>query len=260
LRVGKKSRILIFGMNFFKNILGILRSKEDRVFLNKIRKITEFKPKNLEIYRKAFTHSSVKKTDQNGNIINYERLEFLGDSIIGSIIATYLYRKVPEQNEGYLTKMKSKIVNRKNLNKLAKKLNLIELIIIRRNSQKKIGEKIYGDIFEAFVGAIYLDKGYLACEKFIHKKLIEPYVDISKLEREILSYKGLLIEWCQKYKKNYVIETEETTKNNSIKRFFLAKLYIDENQISESTATSKKQAEEIASKRAYYTLKMKVKN
>jgi len=246
-------------MNFFKKILGTSRTKEENIFFNKIKKIIEFKPKNLEIYQRAFTHSSASKIDKNGTIISYERLEFLGDSIIGSIISTYLFQRVPNQNEGYLTKMKSKIVSRKNLNKVGKNLKFTD-IIIKRNTQKKFGERIYGDTLEALVGAIYLDKGYIACEKFVHKKLLKPYADIQKLEKEILSYKGLLIEWCQKHKKNYVIKTEETEKSTKKKKFFLAKLYIDEKQISESIATSKKQAEEVASKRAYSILKVKSKN
>jgi len=246
-------------MNFFKKIIGIYRTKEENVFLKKIRKVIGFRPKNIKIYKEAFTHRSTNITDKNGNPISYERLEFLGDSIIGSIISTYLYQKVPNQNEGYLTKMKSKIVNRKNLNKIGKNFKFSEFII-KKNKQKRFNEKIYGDTLEALIGAIYLDKGYVGCEKFIHKKLIEPYVDISKLEKEIISYKGLLIEWCQKHKKNYVIKTEETRRENSPKRFFLVKLYIDEKQISESIGTTKKQAEEIASKRAYFALKIKVKS
>jgi len=243
-------------MNFLRKILGIPYAEEDEIFLKKIHQITEFKPKNLDLYKEAFTHRSASKIDKNGKWISYERLEFLGDSIIGSIISNYLYQKVPSENEGYLTKMKSKIVNRKNLNRIGKNLKFRELIV-RKNTQKRFGERIYGDTLEALIGAIYLDKGYQKCENFIYKKLLEPYVDIQKLEKEIISYKGLMIEWCQKHKKNYIIKTEESEKSTSRKKIFLSKLYIDEKQISESTATSKKQAEEIASKRAYSILKMK---
>jgi len=235
-------------MNFFKKIIGIYRTKEENIFLKKISKIIGFRPKNIKIYKEAFTHRSTNITDKNGNPISYERLEFLGDSIIGSIIASYLFQKIPNQNEGYLTKMKSKIVNRKNLNRIGKNFKF-SAFIIKKNKQRRFNERIYGDTLEALIGAIYLDKGYVGCEKFIHKKLIEPYVDISKLEKEIISYKSFLIEWCQKYKKNYVAK-----KNTQKKKFYLAKLYIDEKEISKAQATTKKQAEEIASKRACSTL------
>jgi len=255
---GEKSGVVIFGMNFFKNIIvGISRSKEDKIFLKKLRKIIEFKPKNLEFYKEAFTHRGTNKTDKNGNPTSYERLEFLGDSIIGSIIASYLFQKIPNQNEGYLTKMKSKIVSRENLNSIGKKLNLVDLIV-KHSKQRRVSTSIYGDIFEALVGAIYMDKGYAVCVKFIHKKLIEPF-DIQRLEKKIISHKGLLIEWCQKYKKNYTIKVEEI-RRSSERNFFLISLYIDEKEVAKAQATSKKKAEEIASKRAYFSLKMKVKS
>jgi len=244
-------------MNFLKNILGISIPKEDQIFLKKIKQIIGFKPKNLELYKEAFTHRSARKTSKNGNPINYEKLEFLGDSIIGSIITAYLFQKIPDQNEGYLTKMRSKIVSRENLNSIGKKLNFIDLII-KQTTQKKIGESVYGDVFESLVGAIYMDKGYVVCGKFIQKKIIEPYIDIQKLEKKIISYKGLIIEWCQKNRKNHVVKVEEILRSLG-RNFFLVSLYIDEKEISKAQATSKKKAEEIASRRAYYVLKMKKK-
>jgi len=252
--LGEKSGFVIFGMNFFKNILGISHSKEDEIFLKKIREIIGFKPNNLEFYKEAFTHRATNKTDKNGNPISYERLEFLGDSIIGSIIASYLFQKIPNQNEGYLTKMKSKIVSRKNLNGVGKKLHLIDLLI-KQPTQIRVATSIYGDIFEALVGAIYMDKGYAVCVKFIHKKLIESF-DIQRLEKEIISYKGLLIEWCQKHKKNYTISVKEIKRALERKKFLIS-IYMDEKEIAKAQATSKKKAEEIAAKRAYFTLRKK---
>ncbi|MGE4347099.1 MAG: ribonuclease III [Flavobacteriaceae bacterium] len=243
-------------MNILQKILKNSRAEKGGSFFKKIYQITGFKPKNIEIYQRAFTHSSVNKTDENGQIINYERLEFLGDAMLGSVIAAYLFREVPNQNEGYLTKMRAKIVSRENLNNLGKQLGLIELIT-SKVSQKHFGENIYGNLFEALVGAIYLDRGYLTCEKFINKKLITPYVNIERLEGKIISYKSLLIEWCQKHKKHFAIRVEEE-KSAEVQKHFSAQLFIDDKVVSKARATSKKKAEETASKRAYFAFQKEI--
>jgi len=194
--------------------------------------------------------------DRKGNPINYERLEFLGDSILGSVIAAYLYKKVPEGSEGYLTQMRSKIVSREHLNELGKDLNLIRFV--KSNiDQTNVGDNIHGNIFEALIGAIYLDKGYNFCQKFIYKNVILPYVDIEKLEGKITSYKGLIIEWCQKQKKNYNFDTYEDTGNEPVKHFSV-KVSIDGEQIAKGRATSKKKAEEQASKRVYFAFQNQI--
>ena len=146
--------------------------------------------------------------------------------------------------------MRSKVVSREHLNELGKELKLID-IVTSRIPTENFGNNIHGNLFEALVGAIYLDKGYKACEKFIHKNVILPHVDISKLEGKVISYKSLLIEWCQKEKKTFNYEVYEDTGNDSLKHFSV-KLSIDEKVISKGRATSKKKAEEKASKRAFF--------
>jgi len=188
--------------------------------------------------------------DKKGNPINYERLEFVGDAMLGSVIASYLYGEVPHGDEGYLTKMRSKVVSREHLNELGKELKLIDLVT-SRIPKENFGNNIHGNLFESLVGAIYLDKGYKACEKFIYKNVILPHVDISKLEGKVISYKSLLIEWCQKEKKTFNYEVYEDTGNDSLKHFSV-KLSIDEKVVSKGRATSKKKAEEKASKRAFF--------
>ncbi len=238
-------------MNLIQKILKNSRIEKGGVFFEKIHQVTGLKPKDISIYQRAFTHSSVNKIDQKGNVVSYERLEFLGDAMLGSVIAAYLFNQVPDQNEGYLTKMRAKIVSRDNLNQLGKELGLLELVR-SKVSQNHFGENIYGNLFEALVGAIYLDRGYLACEKFIGKKLITPYVNIQRLEGKVISYKSLLIEWSQKHKKRFELKVEEEQDNTAIQKYFSARLYIDDKQIAKARATSKKKAEEIASKRAYF--------
>ncbi|MDG1743948.1 MAG: ribonuclease III [Polaribacter sp.] len=231
-------------------------SEEDAQFHYELKKLLNFSPRKINKYKKAFTHRSIQITDKKGIPINYERLEFLGDSILGSVIAAYLYKKVPEGSEGYLTKMRSKIVSRKHLNELGKDLNLIRFV--KSNiDQSKAGDNIHGNIFEALIGAIYLDKGYKACQNFIKKNVIIPYVDIEKLEGKITSYKGLIIEWCQKKKKKYSFNTYEDSGNETVKHFSV-KICIDGEQIAKGRATSKKKAEEQASKRVYFAFQKQI--
>lgn len=242
-------------MNFIRKIVHSY-SDEDQQLYYELKKLLNFSPKNLSKYQKAFTHRSIQLLDLKGNPLNYERLEFLGDSILGSVIAAYLYKKVPTASEGYLTQMRSKIVSREHLNELGKDLNLIRFV--KSNiDQSNVGDNIHGNIFEALVGAIYLDKGYNFCEKFIYRNVIAPYVDIEKLEGKITSYKGVIIEWCQKQKKKYKFETYEDTGNEPIKHFSV-KVSIDGVQVAKGRATSKKKAEELASKRVYFALQKQI--
>ncbi|MBT2160196.1 ribonuclease III [Zobellia barbeyronii] len=242
-------------MGFPSNIFNS-HPKEDGDFFGGISSILGFKPKNLDIYKKAFVHRSANEKDKEGNPLNYERLEFLGDSMLGTIISKHLYDEVPEGDEGYLTKMRSKIVSRKHLNELGKDLGLIDHVK-SRIPKSHFGENIHGNVFEALVGAIYLDRGYKYCEKFISQKVIEPYVDIEQLEGKVISYKSLVIEWCQKQKKTFDYDVYDDTGNDSLKHFAV-KLSIADTVVAKARATSKKKAEERASKRAYYALQDKM--
>jgi ribonuclease-3 len=242
-------------MNFPSNIFNS-HSKEDGDFFLGISNILGFKPKKLNVYKKAFLHRSVNKKDKNGLPLNYERLEFLGDSMLGTIISRYLYNEVPNGDEGYLTKMRSKIVSRKHLNELGKDLNLISYVE-SRIPKSHFGDNIHGNVFEALIGAIYLDRGYKYCEKFINDRVIEPYVDIEQLEGKVISYKSLVIEWCQKQKKEFKYKVYEDTGKDPLKHFAV-KLSIDERVMAKARATSKKKAEEKASKRAFFALQDKM--
>lgn len=190
--------------------------------------------------------------------MNYERLEFLGDAMLGTIISKHLYSEVPEGDEGYLTKMRSKIVSRKHLNELGKDLELLRFVE-SRIPKTHFGENIHGNVFEALVGAIYLDRGYPYCEKFINDRVITPYVDIEQLEGKVISYKSLVIEWCQKQKKTFHYDVYEDTGNDELKHFAV-KLTISDRILAKARATSKKKAEEKASRRAYFALQSRIEN
>ena len=242
-------------MKYIRNIFNS-RSKVDGNFFMSISKILSFKPKKIKFYQTAFTHRSMNIKNSKGHAINYERLEFLGDAMLSAVIAHHLYIEVPSGDEGYLTKMRSKIVSREHLNELGRELKLIKLVE-SKIPKGQFGDNIHGNLFEALVGAIFLDRGYKYCEKFIYKRVITPHVDIETLEGKVISYKSLLIEWCQKEKKNFNYDVYEDTGNDDI-RHFSVKLSIDKKVISKARATSKKKAEEKASKRAFFALQKQI--
>jgi len=242
-------------MNLIRKITNS-HSGKDEEFIMAMKQILGYRPKKIDFYREAFTHSSLKKLTNKGVPKNYERLEFLGDAILGAVIANYLFKKIPTGDEGYLTQMRSKIVSREHLNELGKDLDLIHFVE-SSVPNTNFGDNIHGNLFEALIGAIHSDKGYAFTEKFIYRFVIEPYVDIERLEGKITSYKSVLIEWSQKNKKRIKYNVYEDTGNDTLKHFSV-KLLVDQDLVSKGRATSKKKAEEIASKRAYYKLKAQI--
>lgn len=242
-------------MNLIRKITNSHSPKDEEFFIA-MKNILGYRPKKIHFYKEAFTHSSLKKQNEEGRPLNYERLEFLGDAILGAVIANYLFKKIPNGDEGYLTQMRSKIVSREHLNELGKDLDLkrfVESTIPDNN----FGDNIHGNLFEALIGAIHSDQGYRFTEKFIFRFVIEPYVDIERLEGKITSYKSVLIEWSQKNRRKIKYHVYEDTGNDTL-RHFSVKLSVDQDVVSKGRATSKKKAEEIASKRAYYKLKKEI--
>ncbi len=242
-------------MASLKNIFNS-RTEKDGDFFLELKRILGFKPKDISFYEVAFTHRSTNEKNSEGEPQNYERMEFLGDAMLSSVIAAHLFKKVPGGNEGYLTKMRSKVVSREHLNELGRDLELIKYVKTTIPIEQ-FGGNIHGNVFEALVGAIYLDRGYGYCEKFINKRVIKPYVDIEKLEGKVISYKSLFIEWCQKHKKNFKFAVYEDTGNDTLKHFAV-KLILEEETVGKARATSKKKAEESAAKRAYYKLQVRI--
>jgi ribonuclease-3 len=156
-------------------------------------------PNDLSIYQQAFLHrSSSIKTDK-GKWINNERLEFLGDAVLDAVVADVVFHKFDTKKEGFLTNTRSKIVQRETLNKLALQLGLDKLV---KSATRTVSHNnyMYGNAFEAFIGAIYVDQGYDACKKFIEERVIAPYIDLVKLSRKEVNFKSKLIEWSQKNK------------------------------------------------------------
>ena len=167
-------------------------------FVYNLKRLLGFKIKNILLFKKVFTHSSKNLKDKDGLAFNYERLEFLGDSILGTIISNYLYSNYLKYSEGDLTKLRSKIISRDNLNKIGFSLKLNELVIASFKVDKS-SDDINGNLLEALIGAIYIEKGFKFCENFVLNRIITS-LNVINLNKSIISYKANLIEWCQKKK------------------------------------------------------------
>lgn len=217
-----------------------------------IKDIVGFYPSNVFLFEKSLVHKSAVNDQKTPYTESNERLEFLGDAILGAVVAEYLFHLYPEKDEGHLTKMRSKIVSRTSLNKLAKQIGLDRLVIAHLDKKSKT-DSIFGNAFEAFIGAIYLDKGLEASETFILKKVLEPHVSLEKLEKEETNFKSRAIEWGQKEKRqiDFKILAELGEGRGKV---FHACVLLDGKVISEGMEKSKKKAEQLAAEDFCYKL------
>ena len=208
-----------------------------------IRQSFGFKPKNIELYAQAFSHKSVAKKNAAGLKLSNERLEFLGDSVISTIVSEYLFEKFPNEDEGYLTQMRSRIVSRKSLNSLGAQIGLEPFVnYLKGNFPYK---SLLGNVFEALFGAIYLDKGYKKAKEVFIKKILEQYIDLENLEANNIDHKSQLLIYCQKNKLELEFKTiNEQTIKGSIS--FTMGAYINGDLKGESTDLSKRSAEQAA--------------
>jgi len=226
-----------------------LFSSPRKEFYSFIKNITGFSPLKLKLYDLAFIHKSVTTVDSLGNPVNNERLEYLGDAVLGAIVADYLYNRFPGKDEGFLTQLRSRIVNRSFLTQLTFKMGLHQFVSSNTSSINE-SSHIYGDVFEAFIGAIYLDNGYKAAQSFVVKKIIFEYVNIHELERSDTNYKSQLIEWGQKYKKNVEFNTINNPATGVNKPPFISEIFIDGETIGQGEGYSKKEAQQNAAQKA----------
>jgi ribonuclease-3 len=224
------------------------------IFFSGLRKITSLKAYNKNVYRTAFTHRSKNLKDDDGHLINFERLEFLGDSILSIVVSFFLYDKFPFAKEGILTMYRAKIVSRENLNQIGQKIDLI--YFLDQKNKVNFGKNIHGNLLEALIGAVFVDRGYEKCSEFVKKKILGEHVDIDLLQHTVLSYKGFLIEWGQKTKKNV---TFKTNKDSGLDPEFnyTTQIFLDNKQIVKARGVSKKKSEEKAAKRAFHAMNIK---
>lgn len=181
------------------------RKKESPEFYSFFRNTLGFTPRRVDLYRVAFTHKSMSQNAGHGHLVNNERLEYLGDAVLSTIVAEFLYRKYPYQGEGFLTEMRSKMVSRNTLNMLSRKLGLLDLVHYDR-SQQGVFKSMGGNTFESLVGAIYLERGYDFTRRVIEQRIINLHMDIDELEHTGWNYKGKLIDWGQKHSKKISFE------------------------------------------------------
>lgn len=209
-----------------------------------------FVPGNLSLYRLAFRHKSVAQNVKKGVKNSNERLEFLGDAVLGSVVAEVLFKLYPFEDEGFLTELRSKIVNRSNLNQLARKLGFEQLIQYdsRMVNSTRQGS-LLGDAFEALIGAIYLDKGYDFTKNFLVNHIIKSHIDIHKLEQTETNFKSKLIEWCQRHGKDITFELIENQDGESNK-LFTVQASIDGEIMGQGKEFNKKNAEKLAAEKA----------
>lgn len=218
----------------------------DKQLAKKLRSLLGFTPSNLELFKLAFSHKS-NSSEKSYAIQNNERLEYLGDAVLGTIVAEYLFKKYPNSNEGFLTKMRSKIVQRKSLNNIGDKMGL-DMILSEFNNTR-LSRSMLGNAVEALVGAVYLEKGYTKTKRFIIQKILRNYIDIHELETVDENYKSQLLEWCQKNGQLVSYKVIARYKFEKRDRFKVAVL-IDGAKVAIADDFNKKSAEQMASARA----------
>jgi ribonuclease-3 len=223
-------------------------SAKDRAFVQKLRHLLGFTPTNLAIFKLAFKHSSKSTTAHTNN----ERLEYLGDAVLDAIVSDWLFKRYAIKGEGFLTEVRSKIVNRKRLGDVGGKLNLQQLLDYDKG-YVTINSTILGNALEALIGAIYLDAGYEKTRYFVMHKMIHPYIDLDELQRVDINYKSRVFEWAQKYDKELTFKVLEE-KNDAKYRIFVVGSFIDGQLMGKGEGRSKKDAQKLAAKEIYETL------
>ena len=239
-----------------KNILLKIRllskARKEPYFL--FYKVLGFYPDKIEYYQLAVRHKSVSIPTENGCNLSNERLEFLGDAVLNSVVTDILYRRYEDEREGFLTNTRSKIVKRDSLNKLALEIGLDKLIQVTKYVNTHTNNNIYGNALEALMGAIYLDYGYKQCKKFVEQRLFKGFINLEKVAEKEVNFKSKLIEWCQKNKLEMEFILISETMSRSNKHIFLSSLIIQGKTICEGSGPSKKESQQNVSRIAFETI------
>lgn len=237
----------------FLSFFGQKRKAPDQALSEAIRNIFGYHPKNVSIYKLAFKHKSAAVTIGNGHRHCNERLEYLGDAVLGSVVADFLFKKFPYKDEGFLTEMRSRIVSRSNLNMLSRKLGLDQLIEASKDGSTT-ASSIMGDAFEALIGAIYLDKGYQFTKNLIIRNIIQTHLDVEEMLLNDINFKSKIIEWAQKEKKEIAYQLVDETENGKKGKLYTVELVIEDDVSGRGQDFSIKKAEQRASRQAWELL------
>ena len=217
-------------------------------------RILGFYPRDIRIYEQALLHKSSAVRSEMGRLLNNERLEFLGDAILDAIVGDIVYKRFEGKREGFLTNTRSKIVQRETLNKLAVEIGLDKLIKYSTRSSSH-NSYMYGNAFEAFIGAIYLDQGYERCKQFMEQRIINRYIDLDKISRKEVNFKSKLIEWSQKNKMEVSFELIEQFLDHDSNPVFQTEVRIEGLPAGTGTGYSKKESQQNAAQMAIKKVK-----
>ncbi len=226
----------------------------ERDLAKKLKAVLGFVPENMRLFKLAFFHRSMNNNETELRSYNNERLEYLGDAVLSTIVAEYLYKKYPGKDEGFLTKMRSKIVKRKTLNAVADRMGLD--LVLGKYTQGKLSKSMLGNAFEALVGALYIEYGYDKTRDYIISKVLMRLLDMHELERSDDNYKSQLLEWSQKEGKQISYRTLSKFKHDKRDRFRVG-VFLEGQEISVAEDYNKKSAEQIASSLALKSLNIK---
>jgi len=228
---------------FTSRILHLFSPNKELV--SQLEHLLGFMPNHLPYYQLALMHrSKLEEIAQNN-----ERLEFLGDAILGSVIADYLFKKYPYQSEGYLTEMRSKIVRRETLNNLALRMGLQKIVQYNQNDKGLSRSHIFGNALEALIGAVYLDQGFHRARSFILKQILKPYIDIDTLESRDTNFKNKLLSWAQKNNHDLTFDTL-SEENEGTRKIFTIGILLNGEVVANGTGYNKKEAGQVAAQNA----------
>jgi ribonuclease III len=219
--------------------------KSNRAYYRQLCNVLGFAPGRLNLYTTALSHRSIREHADENN----ERLEYLGDAVLSGIVADYLFKRYPYKGEGFLTEMRSKMVNRQTLNEIAIKMGLKKITLYNRNDNSLKISQIFGNTLEALVGAIYLDKGYVKTKHWVYKRIVTPHMFVDDLEILEINHKNRLYGWANKNGKVLEFETLDAKMENG-RRLFRIGAVVDGKVISEGKAYNKKDASQIAAQSA----------
>lgn len=241
-------------MSFITNRLNGTYILDKREFSSSLRKILGFRPGNLRLYEIAFIHRSASFTLPDGKRVNNERLEFLGDAVLDAILSDYLFEKFPDANEGFMTKIRSRIVNRDILNHLAVSMGIDKILVSNVNPSHPT-KNLYGDAFEALIGSVFLEKGFKKTKKLYIRNVLSRYLDLDKIVHTDTDYKSLVFEWVQKGKSNLIFTYNEEYDYDSRNPVFTTTLFINREEFGKGQGISKKEAEQEACGQAWKRIK-----
>ena len=230
------------------------RFSRDRKYYILLDQIFGLYPNNIELYKLALIHRSASQFIDEGVPVNNERLEFLGDAILESIVSDYLFIEFPDKNEGFLTQIRSKIVSRATLNEIAVKIGLDKHVIVQY-SNNHIQKHLYGDALEAMIGAIYLDKGYDYVNRLVINGILAKNLNLEKISQVETDFKSRLIEWCQKHKLRVIFDTVPSSVHNDHMPSFICQIVVADRTLGVGTGLSKKEAEQMAAHEAMNSIK-----